>query len=142
VLAGCDIFNLQAQQGSDYVVTASFFEIYCGKLFDLLNDRQLLHPREDAKGVVNIVGLSEKKVASIDQLMKTIDQGIAIRVTGRYNYSKYLTPEAQNSANTDSSRSHAILQISIRNQKQLIGKLSFIDLAGSERGADVVDSNK
>ena len=43
----------------------------------------------------------------------------------------------------DSSRSHAILQISLKdNQNKIHGKISFIDLAGSERGADVVDSNK
>ena len=79
---------------------------------------------------MNIVGLSEKKIRSVDELMEVIEQGNAVRVTG------------QNSANSDSSRSHAILQISLRHQKNLLGKLSFIDLAGSERGADVVDQNK
>lgn len=45
-------------------------------------------------------------------------------------------------ANSDSSRSHAILQVLLKpasKKKSLappIGKLSFIDLAGSERGAD------
>lgn len=47
---------------------------------------------------------------------------------------------AQNSANADSSRSHAILQISLKEgQNSVYGKISFIDLAGSERGADVID---
>lgn len=45
----------------------------------------------------------------------------------------------QNSANAESSRSHAILQINIKAGKSVYGKLSFIDLAGSERGADVSD---
>ncbi len=44
---------------------------------------------------------------------------------------------SQNSANAESSRSHALLQICIKNGKHVHGKLSFIDLAGSERGADV-----
>ncbi len=46
--------------------------------------------------------------------------------------------------NDDSSRSHAILQITLRNRNtgKKHGKLSFIDLAGSERGADVRDQNK
>ncbi len=44
-------------------------------------------------------------------------------------------------ANADSSRSHAIFQIAIKYQTgklkgKVLGKLSFIDLAGSERGAD------
>ena len=52
-------------------------------------------------------------------------------------------------ANSDSSRSHAILQILLKpssNKKQSskiapVGKLSFIDLAGSERGADRGESD-
>lgn len=42
-------------------------------------------------------------------------------------------------ANDSSSRSHAVLQILLKhkiNRKKIHGKLSFIDLAGSERGAD------
>ncbi len=42
-------------------------------------------------------------------------------------------------ANDSSSRSHAVLQILLKhkeNKKRIHGKLSFIDLAGSERGAD------
>ena len=47
-------------------------------------------------------------------------------------------------ANLDSSRSHAILQLVLRdkNNNKMFGKLSFIDLAGSERGADTIDTNK
>ena len=47
-------------------------------------------------------------------------------------------------ANDESSRSHAILQLQLKrtaDQKPL-GKMSFIDLAGSERGADTIDQNK
>jgi hypothetical protein len=47
-----------------------------------------------------------------------------------------------NSANADSSRSHAILQISLKDGKKLFGKISFIDLAGNERGADHMDMGK
>ena len=42
----------------------------------------------------------------------------------------------------DSSRSHAILQITLKEDSKTFGKMSFIDLAGSERGADVTDTNK
>src|SRR5689334_19286029 len=46
-------------------------------------------------------------------------------------------------ANADSSRSHAIMQVVLRDRttRNLEGKLSFIDLAGSERGADRGDAN-
>jgi len=59
--------------------------------------------------------------------MKSIEYGTSIRVT------------AQNSTNVDSSRSHAILQLTLRKSKKVHGKISFIDLAGSERAADHAD---
>lgn len=78
-----------------------------------------------------IVGLSEKVVSSVEELMSIIDFGMKVRTTG------------VTGANMDSSRSHAILQISFKEPDQkLFSKISFIDLAGSERGADTVDQNK
>ena len=49
---------------------------------------------------------------------------------------------SQNNSNDESSRSHAILQIVIREKKSVFTKISFIDLAGNERGADHMDQNK
>ena len=46
---------------------------------------------------------------------------------------------ASTDANIDSSRSHAVLQICLQRQGQrpgFGGKITFIDLAGSERAAD------
>jgi kinesin family protein 2/24 len=87
----------------------------------------VLFAREDAKNNVNIVGLSERKIASVENLMQIIEFGLSVRVT------------AQNGTNVDSSRSHAILQISLKSGNKLNGKISFIDLAGSERAADHAD---
>jgi len=63
----------------------SFYEIYCSKLFDLLNARALLVLREDAKHNVNIVGLTEKKINDIKDLMNAISQGMAQRMTSISN---------------------------------------------------------
>jgi kinesin family protein 2/24 len=96
----------------------------------LLNDRAILFAREDAKQNVNIVGLQEKRVSTVEMLMQTIEYGGSVRMT------------AQNSANADSSRSHAVLQVIIKEGSRQYGKISFIDLAGSERGADHADESK
>lgn len=45
--------------------------------------------------------------------------------------------------NENSSWSHAILQVCLRNleTKKKVGQMSFIDLAGNERGSDVKETN-
>ena len=78
-----------------------------------------------------IVGLSEKSVRSVDDLMSVISFGMGVRTTGTTG------------ANMDSSRSHAILQITFKEPDgKVFSKISFIDLAGSERGADTMDQKK
>ena len=62
--------------------------------------------------------------------MDTIHEGLKCRTSG------------QTGANAESSRSHAILTFSIKHGGKLFSKMSFIDLAGSERGADVIDTGK
>lgn len=57
LLASKDVFDLK-NNFQDVSVWVSFYEIYCGKLYDLLNERNILHAREDAKNNINIVGLS------------------------------------------------------------------------------------
>ena len=58
LLAAFDIISLLTSF-PDLQLLVSFYEIYCGKLYDLLNKRVLLHCREDGKQVVNIVNLTE-----------------------------------------------------------------------------------
>ena len=65
LLAAVDIIGLLSQF-PDYFLQLSFYEIYCGKLYDLLNKRVLLHCREDGKQRVNIVGLTETNVTSVE----------------------------------------------------------------------------
>ena len=59
-----DIFMLKKSANSNLSISVSFFEIYCGKLFDLLNNREPLQAREDGKQNVNIVGLTVKPVTT------------------------------------------------------------------------------
>jgi len=132
LLAARDIFTLMEDESmSDFSINISFYEIYCGKLFDLLNQRNIVNAREDAKQRVKIMGLTETAVQNVDETMQVIDYGLESRTIGT------------TAANDDSSRSHAILQITIKQPNgKIYGKMSFIDLAGSERGADTFDNIK
>ncbi|NXX76121.1 KIF24 protein, partial [Urocolius indicus] len=132
-LAAKDIFrHLEASQSrKDLLVLISFYEIYCGQLYDLLNGRKRLFAREDSKHVVQIVGLREVQVDSVDLLLEMILKGGKERSTGATG------------VNSDSSRSHAIIQIQIKDTaNRTSGRISFIDLAGSERAADARDSDR
>ncbi|EEB15649.1 kif-2, putative [Pediculus humanus corporis] len=114
------------------IVSASFFEIYSGKVFDLLADKAKLRVLEDGKNCVQIVGLTEKVVENVDEVLKLIQHGNSVRTSG------------QTSANSNSSRSHAVFQIIVRTPgvNKIYGKFSLIDLAGNERGADTSSSNR
>lgn len=133
LLCSYDLINYIEQEQYQHIeLWISFFEIYCNKLYDLLNDRNVLCAREDGKQNICIVGLQEKKACSMKEIMSLIDYGLKTRTTGITG------------ANDDSSRSHAILQIQLRNKKTGVneGKISMIDLAGSERAVDTIDTNK
>ncbi|KAJ4708432.1 Kinesin-like protein [Melia azedarach] len=135
-----DILRLmhQMHRNQGFQLYVSFFEIYGGKVFDLLNDRKKLCMREDGKQQVCIVGLQEYKVSHVETIKELIEKGNATRSIGTTG------------ANEESSRSHAILQLAIKRSAdgseskppRPVGKLSFIDLAGSERGADTTDNDK
>ena len=130
LLAAFDIFTL-LQNYKGYSIWVSFYEIYCGKLFDLLNERKILTAREDGKQNICITGLTEKNAEDINILMQIIEYGLNSRTVG------------VTGANADSSRSHGIIQIKIKDSNMKdYGKISFIDLAGSERAADTIDVNK
>ena len=105
VKAGRDIFDiLQKPENQHLEAWASFYEIYQGHLYDLLNNRQRLFAREDGKQQVCIVGLQEVEVDAVEQLMKVFEYGNMARSTGATG------------ANADSSRSHAIFQIVLKHK--------------------------
>jgi kinesin family protein 2/24 len=140
----------------------SFFEIYGGKVYDLLNGRAKLVIREDARSQMCVVGLKEFEVADVRLVEQLIKHGTAARCVG------------STGANAESSRSHAIMQFVLKrssaacaddeleekrrvpasvvarrlrnaagaNHERIHGKFSFIDLAGSERGADTSENDR
>lgn len=124
-----DLFMLLDE---DSLVTVSFFELYGGRIQDLLNKRQRLKILEDGKGEVVVTGLEEFEANDASELMALVD-------TGNRNRTTHATE-----ANDTSSRSHAICQINLRSKgnNRLRGKISLVDLAGSERGTDTKSHNR
>ncbi|CAF0871119.1 unnamed protein product [Rotaria sordida] len=133
-LTANDIFlnlNKPSNKGQ-YDVYCTFFEIYCTKVFDLFNDKKRLRVLEDHKNLVQVVGRKEEQVQTVNEVMSLIRRGMSVRTSGT------------TSANEHSSRSHAIFQISLKkkNINKEYGKISLIDLAGSERGRDTQTNDK
>jgi len=129
LLASYDVIDL-LNQYTDLELHLSFFEIYCGKLYDLLNNRASVFCREDGKQQVNIINLTEERVNSVEEIMAALQIGMTLRASG------------STGANAESSRSHAIMTLGLKHNGKLYSKMSFIDLAGNERGADTMNTDK
>jgi kinesin family member 2/24 len=136
VRAAADILQyLTLPHYQDINLWVSCFEIYGNKCFDLLHQRKKLNILEDGKKKVVVVGLKEHVVESVEYLQRLIEESATKRSVG------------STAANADSSRSHSIMQFVLKKptpdgEGRLIGKISFIDLAGSERGADTFDNDR
>lgn len=86
---------------------------------------------EDHKNQVQVVDIREQPLNSVEDVLSLIQYGMNIRTSGT------------TSANQHSSRSHAVFQIILRNKaKKEHGKISLIDLAGSERGKDTSSADR
>lgn len=127
--------QLRRKAGEQLEVSISFFEIYGGRPYDLLNNRQRLETLEDARNEVQIAGLVERAATSPDSMLQCIELGNSLRTTHA------------TAINRDSSRSHAVCAVFLRysNTAQAAGlgpagslhaKITLVDLAGSERAAD------
>ncbi len=137
-----DLFKYSASQASKlrlgvyFKVTVNFLEVYNENIRDLLgennNPDEYLDLREDPiKGAV-VAGITEVEVHNSDEIMQLLHRGNAKR------------SQAATAANEVSSRSHAVLQVAVDSRDRApgvadsikVGKLSLIDLAGSERAAN------
>ncbi|XP_037802306.1 uncharacterized protein LOC119596972 isoform X2 [Penaeus monodon] len=111
-------------------VGISYLEVYNETVRDLLNPGKALNVQETGQHI-QVQGLSFHKPKDADNLMQML-------ACGNQNRSQHPTD-----ANAESSRSHAVFQIFVRQQDRTanvksnvaIAKLSMIDLAGSERGS-------
>ncbi|GAX81643.1 hypothetical protein CEUSTIGMA_g9071.t1 [Chlamydomonas eustigma] len=116
----------------DFEVQCSYLEVYNEVIYDLLvRSSGPLELREDPDQGVQVAGLKRISVKSADEILGLLEEGNRRRKT------------ESTDANSQSSRSHAVLEINVRRTprnhyrvQQLCAKLALVDLAGSERAAD------
>jgi len=128
--------RLSSAEPGSYELYTSFLEIYNEEIIDLLNRSQqadcrsrkgILAVREDAQGGIFVTGIKEEQCATANSILECLRNGSLCRTT------------KSTQMNLVSSRSHAILTISLRRRmedgsgKSAVSKLHFVDLAGSER---------
>ncbi|CAJ1975384.1 unnamed protein product [Sphenostylis stenocarpa] len=129
VLAIKHLFSKIRMRSCDgnHAIHLSYLEVYNETVRDLLSPGKPLVLREDKQGIV-AAGLTQYRAYSTDEVMALLQQGNQNRTT------------EPTRANETSSRSHAILQVLVEYRVRdgamninKMGKLSLIDLAGSER---------
>lgn len=136
-----DIFTEMQSRNAElaYQLCISYLEVYNETIRDLLvPDPKPLNLREDTKGGMVISGLSEHTLMDAEQVFQLLADGNSRR------------SRSSTDANDESSRSHAVLQVIVRhrdtwtsaNEVMRTGKLSLIDLAGSERAAESKNKGK
>ncbi|VEN36508.1 unnamed protein product [Callosobruchus maculatus] len=129
-----DLFEAVKDKEDEYSVSMSYLEIYNEQIRDLLNPQSgYLELREDARGKsIQVAGLSEISTTSTEEVMQLLQKG---------NKARTIEPTAMNRT---SSRSHALLSVTVRHSVPVDkkdhlrmrvrqGRLFMIDLAGSER---------
>ncbi|XP_069916461.1 kinesin-like protein KIF19 isoform X2 [Oryctolagus cuniculus] len=129
-----DLFHAIEETSNDmeYEVSMSYLEIYNEMIRDLLNPALgYLELREDSKGVIQVAGITEVSTINAKEIMQLLVKG---------NRQRTQEPTA---ANRTSSRSHAVLQVAVRQRSRVKnvlqevrqGRLFMVDLAGSERAS-------
>ena len=126
--------NLGRRYRKKYTFYISFYELYLGLLYDLLNNRNKVMALEDKNQKVQIYGLTEQLVESAEEMKSIIDFANNVRTTHN------------TVTNETSSRSHAVCNFIIKIQDKDIekeyAKLSLVDLAGSERATETQSNDK
>ncbi|XP_045850135.1 kinesin-like protein KIF19 [Meles meles] len=136
-----DLFQAieETRDHADCSVSMSYLEIYNEVIRDLLNPSSgFLDLREDSRGNIQIAGIMEVSTSNAQEIMQLLTKG---------NRQRTQEPTA---ANKTSSRSHAVLQVTVRRRSRgadsleevRVGRLFMVDLAGSERASQTQNRGK
>ncbi|KAG7188164.1 hypothetical protein KM043_013382 [Ampulex compressa] len=133
---------LQERQQCNFVLKASFLEIYNEKVIDLLNPGTSRKPlairwSKKIRGFF-VENLFTVECEELDDLFAVLEEGLRNRSIGRHNMNEH------------SSRSHSILTVHITSEQQMEnnvfisrqGKINFVDLAGSEMTKKTMSEGK
>eukprot|EP00879_Flechtneria_rotunda_P024890 GHRR01026413.1.p1 GENE.GHRR01026413.1~~GHRR01026413.1.p1 ORF type:complete len:401 (+),score=95.22 GHRR01026413.1:223-1425(+) len=122
---------IEGSADTQYLVRASFLEIYNEEIRDLLskNPKDKLELKEHKDSGVYVKNLNAFVVKSVPEIRNVLEVGKKNRSVGA------------TLMNQDSSRSHSVFSITIETIQQgpaadghiRVGKLNLVDLAGSER---------
>ncbi|KAL7690530.1 putative kinesin-like protein [Plasmopara halstedii] len=122
--------TINADTMREYMVRASYLEIYNEDIRDLLSDdtKRRLDLKEAVDGTIYVKDLTEVVVRDVQSLNKVMNRGLKNRTIGA------------TLMNEGSSRSHSIFTIVVETNETSAGqdhfkagKLNLVDLAGSER---------
>lgn len=135
-----DIAHETGVLAPEFKVTVQFMELYNEEVIDLFNPsytkEKVYKIHEDPYGGIQVKGVTFKTVQSAEEALQCLRLGALSRTT------------ASTQMNTQSSRSHAIFTLHIKQQRlvpsedenvisnefeTLSAKFHFVDLAGSER---------
>ncbi len=121
----------KSAENIEFLVRASFIEIYLDDVYDLLNkdERSKMEVKESKDQGVFVKDLSTFVVKGVPDLLKVLRAGQKARKVGATKM------------NEGSSRSHSLLMITVEASEKdstgephyRVGRLNLVDLAGSER---------
>lgn len=123
---------LKTMTNFDIKLKCYMVELYLNALRDLLKPKDEpakdLEIKESTSGMVHIQGVTEIELTSISQTETIFEDGLSGRKTRKTNM------------NDASSRSHLVFSIivdstNVNTGVRTMGKLSFVDLAGSEKSS-------
>ncbi|XP_033747893.1 kinesin-like protein KIF12 isoform X3 [Pecten maximus] len=130
------LVQMLQQNGGNKTLRASYLEIYNEQVVDLLNPvrRRNLQVRWSKNKGFYVENLFVVECETVDDMMAVLEEGMKYRQTGSHGL------------NETSSRSHSMMTLAIDSELQdpedenlyitKRGKLTFVDLAGSEKVKD------
>ena len=107
-------------------ITTKVIEVYNNNVFDLLNQRKSLVVRENKNKKICVKGVKNRPISSKEDIARIERRVKKYRMVGETVF------------NNRSSRSHAIVQVTVYRKNLEQQKITIIDLAGSEKASDAI----